>query len=47
MPANLPPAYFEAEAVYRQAATPAEKVEALQAMLAVRPTSASRSSWEP
>ncbi len=37
MPANLPPAYFEAEAVYRQAATPAEKVEALQAMLAVMP----------
>ena len=37
MPANLPPAYFEAEAAYRQASTPAEKIEALQAMLAVMP----------
>lgn len=37
MPANLPPAYFEAEAAYRQATTPAEKIEALQTMLAVMP----------
>lgn len=37
MPANLPPTYFAAEEVYRQASTPAEKIEALQAMLAVMP----------
>jgi uncharacterized protein len=37
MPANLPPAYFEAEAVYRRASTPAEKIEALQAMLSAMP----------
>jgi hypothetical protein len=37
MPANLPPRYFEAERVYRQARTPEEKVEALETMLAVMP----------
>lgn len=37
MPANLPPQYFEAEKVYRQARTPEEKVEALEAMLAIMP----------
>ncbi len=37
MPANLPPQYFEAEKVYRQAKTPEEKVEALEAMLAIMP----------
>jgi ribosome-interacting GTPase 1 len=37
MPANLPPAYFEAEEAYRRASAPAEKIEALQAMLAVMP----------
>ena len=37
MPANLPPQYFEAEKVYRQARTPAEKIEALETMLAIMP----------
>jgi len=37
MPANLPPQYFEAEKVYRQARTPEEKVEALETMLAIMP----------
>ena len=37
MPANLPPQYFEAEKVYRQAKTPEDKVEALEAMLAIMP----------
>jgi ribosome-interacting GTPase 1 len=37
VPANLPPQYFEAEKVYRRATTPAEKVEALETMLAVMP----------
>jgi ribosome-interacting GTPase 1 len=37
MPTNLPPQYFEAEKVYRQARTPAEKIEALEAMLAIMP----------
>ncbi len=37
MPANLPPQYFEAEKVYRQAKTPEEKVEALESMLAIMP----------
>ncbi len=37
MPANLPPQYFEAEKQYRQAKTPEEKIEALEAMLAVMP----------
>lgn len=37
MPANLPPQYFEAEKVYRQAKTPEEKVEALEIMLAIMP----------
>jgi ribosome-interacting GTPase 1 len=37
VPANLPPQYFEAEKTYRRATTPAEKVEALETMLAVMP----------
>jgi len=37
MPANLPPQYFEAEKIYRQAKTPEEKVEALENMLAIMP----------
>lgn len=37
MPANLPPKYFEAERHYKAASTTEEKVEALQAMLAVMP----------
>ena len=37
MPANLPPQYYEAEKVYRQAKTPAEKIEALETMLAIMP----------
>ena len=37
MPANLPPQYFEAEKVYRQARSASEKVEALEAMLAIMP----------
>lgn len=37
MPANLPPAYLEAERQYRQASTPQEKIEALQVMLKVIP----------
>jgi ribosome-interacting GTPase 1 len=37
MPANLPPQYHEAEKIYRSAKTSEEKVEALEAMLAVMP----------
>jgi len=37
MPANLPPQYFEAEKRYRLAKDPDEKIEALQAMLAIMP----------
>ena len=37
MPANLPPEYFQAEKTYRQAKTPEEKVEALEAMLSAMP----------
>jgi len=37
MPANLPPAYFEAERCFRGAKTPAEKVEALEEMLTIMP----------
>lgn len=37
MPANLTPEYFQAEKRYRQAKTPEEKVEALEAMLSVMP----------
>ncbi|MBE9502518.1 MAG: TGS domain-containing protein [Dehalococcoidia bacterium] len=37
MPANLPPEYFQAEKTYRQAKTPEEKVEALEAMLSAIP----------
>lgn len=37
MPANLPPQYFEAEKRYRAAKTPEEKIEALEAMLAIMP----------
>ena len=37
MPANLPPQYFEAEKNYRSAKNPAEKVAALEEMLAIMP----------
>ena len=37
MPANLPPAYFEAEKRYREAKTPAEAIIALEEMLAIMP----------
>ena len=37
MPANLPPAYFEAENRYREAKTPAEGIAALEEMLAIMP----------
>ncbi|NVM56979.1 MAG: TGS domain-containing protein [Desulfobacterales bacterium] len=37
MPANLPPEYFEVEKRYRDAKRPADKIAALQAMLAVIP----------
>ncbi|MBI3970952.1 MAG: TGS domain-containing protein [Chloroflexi bacterium] len=37
MPANLPPQYYEAEKEYRRARTPAEKIEALETMLAIMP----------
>jgi len=37
MPANLPPQYFEAERGFREARTPAEKIRAIEAMLAVIP----------
>ena len=37
MPANLTPAYFEAEKRYRAAETPEEKLEALNEMLRVMP----------
>ncbi|PKN35131.1 MAG: GTP-binding protein HSR1 [Deltaproteobacteria bacterium HGW-Deltaproteobacteria-19] len=37
MPANLPPHYFEAEQRFREARTPAAKIEALEEMLAIMP----------
>lgn len=37
MPANLPPQYYEAEKVYKQAKTPQEKIAALENMLAIMP----------
>jgi ribosome-interacting GTPase 1 len=37
MPANLPPEYFEVEKRYREAKAPAERIEALQEMLAIIP----------
>jgi ribosome-interacting GTPase 1 len=37
LPANLPPAYFEAEKRYREAKTPAEGIAALEEMLAIMP----------
>lgn len=37
MPANLPPQYFEAEKRFREAKIPAEKVAALEEMLAIMP----------
>ncbi|HEX75581.1 MAG TPA: TGS domain-containing protein [Dehalococcoidia bacterium] len=37
MPANLPPQYFEAEKHFRIARSPEEKIEALEAMLAIMP----------
>ncbi len=37
MPANLTPQYFEAERRFKSATTPEEKIQALEAMLAVMP----------
>jgi len=37
MPANLPPEYFEAEKRFKQAATPSEKIAALEDLLATIP----------
>ncbi|HRT71635.1 MAG TPA: hypothetical protein P5308_09765, partial [Syntrophales bacterium] len=37
MPANLPPEYFEAEKKYKQAATLAEKLAALEDLIASVP----------
>jgi len=37
MPANLPPEYFEAERRFRQASTPAEKIIALEELIATVP----------
>jgi ribosome-interacting GTPase 1 len=37
LPANLPPAYFEAEKRFREAKTPAEGIAALEEMLAIMP----------
>jgi len=37
MPANLPPQYFDAEKRFREAKSPEEKIEALEAMLAIMP----------
>ncbi len=37
MPANLPPQYFEAEKGFRAARNPAEKIAALEEMLAIMP----------
>ena len=37
MPANLTPQYFEAERRFKSAVTPEEKIQALEAMLAVMP----------
>jgi ribosome-interacting GTPase 1 len=37
LPANLPPAYFEAEKRYREAKNPAEGIAALEEMLAIMP----------
>jgi ribosome-interacting GTPase 1 len=37
MPANLPPQYYEAEKAFRRARSPAEKLDALQTMLAIMP----------
>jgi ribosome-interacting GTPase 1 len=37
MPANLPPQYFEAEKSFREAKSPAEKIAALEEMLAIMP----------
>ena len=37
MPTNLPPEYFDAEKRFKQASTPAEKVTALEALLAIIP----------
>jgi ribosome-interacting GTPase 1 len=37
MPANLPPEYFEAEKVFKEAASPSEKVTALEALIATVP----------
>ena len=37
MPANLPPAYFEAERRLRQASEPEEKIRIIEEMLGIMP----------
>ena len=37
MPANLPPQYFKAEKIFREAKNPQEKIAALEEMLAIMP----------
>jgi len=37
VPANLPPAYLEAEKSFKKAKTPSEKILALENMLAIMP----------
>jgi len=37
MPANLPPQYYAAEAVFRKAKTPEEKIAAIEDMIAIMP----------
>ena len=37
MPANLPPEYFDAEKRFKQASTPAEKIIALEDLIATVP----------
>ncbi len=37
MPANLPPEYYEAEAKFKQATTPQEKISALEALISTVP----------
>ncbi len=37
MPANLPPQYFAAEKIFREARDPQQKIAALEEMIAVMP----------
>jgi ribosome-interacting GTPase 1 len=37
MPTNLPPEYYSAEAIYKQAATPQDKISALESLIATIP----------